>query len=223
MVTKFPHSDCGEAFSVLRHLLVEWAKTKIKLKTYKFRKDIAIAKAIHKQFIHTTLLVDSKDFNIIKQDEKCKASIFYSYKEKRHGIRVQFIITRDMNLKENNWNRFYKEDNVEHNIKEINYEKGKKRNNIELQEFKKRKWEEEENEEREYKKEKLSVMDISKVKEIFELNTTDELFTEMLLKVMKAYTLVVTSSAGIMCYFCKNVHCIRVAVQNYATKRPNHY
>ncbi|KAL9655151.1 hypothetical protein ABK040_008927 [Willaertia magna] len=68
----------------------------------------------------------------------------------------------------------------------------KQKYKVELQEFEKRKIEEEENEEREWKREKLSVMDISKVKEMFELNVTDELFIEMLIKVMKACTLVVT-------------------------------
>ncbi|KAL9646118.1 hypothetical protein ABK040_007996 [Willaertia magna] len=79
----------------------------------------------------------------------------------------------------------------------------KEKYKIELQEFEKRQLEEEEKEEkeRECKREKLSVMDISKIKEMFELNVTDELFIEMLMKVIKAYTLVIIDGSE---YFYNN-------------------
>ncbi|KAL9646110.1 hypothetical protein ABK040_007988 [Willaertia magna] len=86
----------------------------------------------------------------------------------------------------------------------------KEKYKIELQEFEKRQLEEEEKEARERKKEKLSVMDISKIKEMFELNVTDELFIEMLMKVMKAYTLVIID--GSEYFYNNNLQNIKITI-----------
>ena len=93
--TNFPHSNCHQCFGLLRSILKDWAKTKIVPSTYNSRKIISSTIVENSMFKKYTLVADSKDYKISKQDKECKKSKHHSYKENCHGIRVQFMQTHD--------------------------------------------------------------------------------------------------------------------------------
>ncbi|KAL9645680.1 hypothetical protein ABK040_003413 [Willaertia magna] len=228
---------------------------------------------------------DFKLFNGCEEFKENREAIFYlsnsnkyikikavmksmTLKRKRNATQLQLFYKE---LNENDWDCFYENDNLhfEQNIKEIYYEKERKRRENrpkrpmtayflfvkdkreplkqqypekkmmeiakelgtlwkslsdeekrpyveqadelrkkyqkQLEEYKESDSETEENEERVCKKEKLGVMNISKVKEIFELDqVSDKLFIKKLIEVMKVYRFAVDSDNLFVQYDVQN-------------------
>lgn len=91
----FPHSNMRQVFGTIRHLMADWADTKIGKSTLSQRRAIARSRVKHHDFANTTLVCDSIDLPLLKQDERRRSSKYYSYKLQRHGLRYIIFCTHD--------------------------------------------------------------------------------------------------------------------------------
>jgi hypothetical protein len=89
---KFPHSNMKQVFGSVRSSLVKWADRHIKAGTITERRNIAKEHCKYNEFNDCTLIIDSADFPLVKQDSLKKKSQHHSYKENRHATRFQFIV-----------------------------------------------------------------------------------------------------------------------------------
>ncbi|KAL9654642.1 hypothetical protein ABK040_006704 [Willaertia magna] len=95
----FPHSNMKQVFGLLRCRLREWAKTIVTPGTYFERKKAAENRELHHIFRNITLLCDSKDFKLVKRDKLGKQSKYWSYKENHQAMRVQFFVSKDLQIR----------------------------------------------------------------------------------------------------------------------------
>jgi hypothetical protein len=86
--TTYPHSNLTYLFDETRSLLLKWANKIVKPNRLSERRATAKTRRPPKPFGATTLLVDSADFKLIKQDKWKGKSKHYSAKLKQHGTRV---------------------------------------------------------------------------------------------------------------------------------------
>jgi hypothetical protein len=73
-------------FGQTQSLLVRWANKQLKPSTLDQRKKVAKKKGMRELFNQTTLVCDSADFRIKKQDNLRGKSKHHSYKLKNHGV-----------------------------------------------------------------------------------------------------------------------------------------
>jgi bifunctional N-acetylglucosamine-1-phosphate-uridyltransferase/glucosamine-1-phosphate-acetyltransferase GlmU-like protein len=88
---EFPHSNMKQVFGSVRFSLVKWAERQIKAGTITEIRGIAKEHCKYNEFKDCTLIIDSADFPLVKQDGLKKKSQHHSYKENRHATRIQFI------------------------------------------------------------------------------------------------------------------------------------